>query len=308
MKPFVFVIMPFSKKFDDVYELGIKQACEGADAECQRVDKQIFVRNMLEQIYKEIERAQILVAEVSERNPNVFYEVGYAHGTGKHVIFVTTNAKDIPFDLRHYPHVIYENISKLKEELERKLRHLLEHPAELGDSMRPRGHGSSKAQMGQQIEDYLEARGLTRISFEGIRKHINPAYTDDLLGELIDRSPYVYRRTLVKDRPAIALLWSSTWNYTHPADYAGLVWIRIEADEEQRHLRHDYIVRWGPWEYSGTLDFNNRDVVTLMHTKQKDDEPHKLHFAISQPCRVNFGRGIAPPGAVDINKGWKKKD
>ena len=41
------------------------------------------------------------------RNPNVFYETGYAHALGKHVILLTQEAKDIPFDLKHYQHIIY---------------------------------------------------------------------------------------------------------------------------------------------------------------------------------------------------------
>ena len=31
-KPFVFVLMPFSEEFNDVYEFGIKSACEKAGA------------------------------------------------------------------------------------------------------------------------------------------------------------------------------------------------------------------------------------------------------------------------------------
>ncbi len=41
------------------------------------------------------------------RNPNVFYEVGYAHALGKIVLLLTQNAEDIPFDLKHRPHTVY---------------------------------------------------------------------------------------------------------------------------------------------------------------------------------------------------------
>ena len=50
-KPFVFVLMPFSEEFHDLYELGIKAACNDAGAYCERVDEQIFVENVLERLY-----------------------------------------------------------------------------------------------------------------------------------------------------------------------------------------------------------------------------------------------------------------
>jgi hypothetical protein len=56
------------------------------------------------------------------RNPNVFYEVGYAHALGKIVLLLTQNTADIPFDLQHHPHTIYGGkIEKLRGELVKKL-------------------------------------------------------------------------------------------------------------------------------------------------------------------------------------------
>lgn len=43
----------------------------------------------------------------------MFYEVGYAHAVNKVVILLTQRADDIPFDLRHRPHIIYGG--KIKE-------------------------------------------------------------------------------------------------------------------------------------------------------------------------------------------------
>src|SRR6266511_5314990 len=96
-KPFVFVFMPFSEDFKDVYELGIKAACASVGAECARVDEQIFLESILERIYKQIEIADLIIAEMSDRNANVFYETGYAHGLGKRVILLTRESGDIPF-------------------------------------------------------------------------------------------------------------------------------------------------------------------------------------------------------------------
>ena len=53
-KTFVFVLMPFSDKFVDIYELGIKAACKDAGAYCERVDEQIFTDSILQRIFNQI--------------------------------------------------------------------------------------------------------------------------------------------------------------------------------------------------------------------------------------------------------------
>ena len=127
-KDFVFVLMPFSDDFDDVYKLGIKEACREAGVYCERVDEQIYSENMLDRIYNQISKADFLIADMSDKNPNVFYEVGYAHALGKNVILITKRSEDIPFDLRHYSHIVYNGkVAYLKEQLVLKIRYFSEH-------------------------------------------------------------------------------------------------------------------------------------------------------------------------------------
>jgi len=116
VKPFVFVLMPFQKEFNDVYGLGIKQACKDSGAYCERVDEQQFEESILERIYNQIAKADIIISDMTGKNPNVFYETGYAHALNKKVILLTQKAEDIPFDLKHYPHIVYEGeIVELKK-------------------------------------------------------------------------------------------------------------------------------------------------------------------------------------------------
>ena len=126
-KPLVFVLMPFDKTFRNVYRRGIKPACEAADAACVRVDEQMFDHSIHEQIYNQIKSADVVVADLSERNANVFYETGYAHGKDKRVILLVREQADIPFDVIHYPHIVYgKEITRLKSELEGKVRWALD--------------------------------------------------------------------------------------------------------------------------------------------------------------------------------------
>jgi hypothetical protein len=121
--------MPFSPAFDDAYDVAIRPACEAAGAYAERVDKQIFAGSIMDRVYNQISKADIVVADMSERNPNVFYEVGYAHAIGKTTILLTKSETDIPFDLRQYPHVVYgTSLSLLKSELQRRVAWHLENP------------------------------------------------------------------------------------------------------------------------------------------------------------------------------------
>ncbi|ONF91138.1 hypothetical protein [Leptospira santarosai] len=114
----VFVLMPFSDEYVDVYEFGIKDVAKEFNLTVTRLDEQIFDSDMLEQIYQQIEKADFIIADMSGRNANVFYEVGYADAKKKLIILLTENISDIPFDLSHRPHVVYEkSLKKLKTDL-----------------------------------------------------------------------------------------------------------------------------------------------------------------------------------------------
>ena len=84
----------------------------------ERVDEQLFTEGILDRIYRQIELADIVIAEMTGQNPNVFYEVGYAHARGKLCILSTASADDIPFDLKHRRHIVHEgSIQMLKGRL-----------------------------------------------------------------------------------------------------------------------------------------------------------------------------------------------
>jgi nucleoside 2-deoxyribosyltransferase len=120
---FAFVLMPFDAAFDDVYKLGIKETAEKLGIRAERVDEQIFHKeNILERIYGQIDAADLIIADLTGRNPNVFYETGYAHAKGKLCLLLTSRSDDIPFDLKHHRHLIYgDSIQNLRQALEKDL-------------------------------------------------------------------------------------------------------------------------------------------------------------------------------------------
>ena len=84
-----FVIMPFGSDFNDVYKLGIKATAKECDVDAKRLDDDFFDTNMVEEIYKKINDADFIIADMTGRNPNVFYEVGYADAKNKLILLLT---------------------------------------------------------------------------------------------------------------------------------------------------------------------------------------------------------------------------
>jgi hypothetical protein len=115
---FAIVLMPFAASFNDVYRLGIKETASTLGIRCERVDEQIYAEGILDRIYRQIEAADIVIADMSGQNANVFYEVGYAHAKDKLCLLLTDNADDIPFNLKHRRHIVYgSSIETLRSKL-----------------------------------------------------------------------------------------------------------------------------------------------------------------------------------------------
>lgn len=121
-KPFVFVAMPFSKDFDTIYEVGIRPACADAGAYSERVDEQNYHGSVIDRIYNQIAKADIVLADLSGERANVFYETGYAHALGKKTILLASRASDIPFNLQGFAIVVYgDDPDELRRQLKTKL-------------------------------------------------------------------------------------------------------------------------------------------------------------------------------------------
>lgn len=128
--PYAFILMPFGDEFTDIYESGIREACIKSSVRCERVDEIEFNTGILDEIYKGIQRADLVIADMTGRNPNVFYEVGYAHALNKEVILLTQNVSDIPFDLKGHNHLVYGGrANKLKAQLIRRFRSMYSNKA-----------------------------------------------------------------------------------------------------------------------------------------------------------------------------------
>src|SRR5262249_15395664 len=92
-KPYAFVLIPFHQKYDDTFT-AIRNAACGAGVQADRVkDRSYFQEGMIERIWSQIENADFIIADLTVKNPNVYYEPGYALARGKLSILVTKNPR-----------------------------------------------------------------------------------------------------------------------------------------------------------------------------------------------------------------------
>lgn len=116
-----FVLMPFAEELSDVYRCLIADGLAKAGYEVKRADDILSQNNILNDIVSGIVSSDLIVADLTGANPNVYYELGIAHALNKNVILLTQDIEELPFDLRSYRVVSYSvhfaKMNQAKEEL-----------------------------------------------------------------------------------------------------------------------------------------------------------------------------------------------
>ncbi len=125
-RPRAFVVMQFAEPYDTFYREVFQKQAEAAGFEVFRIDEKAGPGVIFQDIQREIEQAEIVVAEITPTNPNVFYELGYAHALGKPTILLAQRGAELPFDIRSFRVVFYNDTIGGKAEVERNLRNHLE--------------------------------------------------------------------------------------------------------------------------------------------------------------------------------------
>jgi hypothetical protein len=103
-----FVLMPFGGYFDSYYATVYKPGLEAAGYVVRRADDMYAPEPIIKEIQQSIVKAELILCDMSGRNPNVFYELGLAHAIGKPVILLSDSLADVPFDLRHIRVIAYD--------------------------------------------------------------------------------------------------------------------------------------------------------------------------------------------------------
>jgi len=184
-----FVIMPFSdtqsctkQEWTGIFKGIIKPAVEesGLGYECERsvAERQNIVKGILEALNK----ANVVIADLTDNNPNVFYELGVRHTLTNRTVLIAQGEKHIPFDLRPYPVAFYSksltNIEEFKSDIRKKLEDIEGNP-ERSDN---------------PVADFLRKRNIELLSSE---KKANLAKLSALISELsynVDRGDVILKQ------------------------------------------------------------------------------------------------------------------
>ncbi|MBA7534961.1 hypothetical protein ES705_27211 [subsurface metagenome] len=124
-----FIIMPFDDETaNDVYELCTKPICRKFNIKANRADEIFTTNPIIDDIINEIEEATVIIADISGKNPSVFYELGMSHMLKKSQTIMITHDPfgNLPFDIAHFRIIKYENSIAGKSEYEKQLTRTLE--------------------------------------------------------------------------------------------------------------------------------------------------------------------------------------
>jgi nucleoside 2-deoxyribosyltransferase len=118
-----FIVMPFGDpELEVVYEDFVKPTLEkDCDLQCERGDDVFGSNVIMDDILRSIEKADVVLADLTRKNANVFYEIGICHALGKSVLLLAQSVDDVPFDLRHRRVLHYEYSPHGCERLENNL-------------------------------------------------------------------------------------------------------------------------------------------------------------------------------------------
>lgn len=124
IKPHVFVAMPFAEEMEDVFHYGIQGAVNAAGLLCERADLSSFTGDVMGWVKKRITSSELVIADLSSANPNVYLEVGFAWGCGRPTVLLCRDASELKFDVKGQRCLVYKKIKDLEEALKKELEGL----------------------------------------------------------------------------------------------------------------------------------------------------------------------------------------
>jgi hypothetical protein len=119
--------MPFDESFDELYQEVLKECLEESNFNVIRVDELYGSKPIMEDILNRIESSEIVVADLTGRNPNVFYELGIAHcrKANDNLVIITQDLDDVPFDLKPYRIIQYKPTISGAKALRKQLKNTI---------------------------------------------------------------------------------------------------------------------------------------------------------------------------------------
>ncbi|MCW7471761.1 hypothetical protein [Leptospira kanakyensis] len=226
-----FVIMPFGGYLDDYYQSIYCPAIQNEGLKPHRADDLYRPSTIVTDIWHYTKRSKIILADLTHKNPNVFYELGLAHALAKPAILLAESMDDVPFDLRALRVLVYDkNIPDwgkvLKEKIQASIREILTTPS---SSVLPAfldtKDTSPKPTITPVEKDLLELKQQMELLRESFRQNTTSQIEPEEARSRIERY-------LMQGMPTSAII--------HRLERLGppRQWIISEIEEIQRRLRN----------------------------------------------------------------------
>ncbi|MGN0539319.1 MAG: nucleoside 2-deoxyribosyltransferase [Candidatus Fimenecus sp.] len=128
-----FIICPIGEEGSDtrinadkLFKYIITPVCEVCDFDPVRVDMQNDVNSINQAIIESLENSELVIADISGHNPNVFYEMGYRARTKKPMIHLKKKGEILPFDVTtirtlEYDLTDLDSVEEIKDRLKKTI-------------------------------------------------------------------------------------------------------------------------------------------------------------------------------------------
>ena len=102
-----------------------KITVENAGLLCERMDRSVYTGDVVETMKQRIRSARLVVADLSDSNPNVYFEIGFAWASGVPTVLLCNSDTDPHFDVRGHRYLRYCTIREAELHLDRELSVLI---------------------------------------------------------------------------------------------------------------------------------------------------------------------------------------
>lgn len=110
----IFIAMPFDKELDNVNYV-ISQYGYNKGYDVWRADRNQVTAEIFSHITGKIAESDVIIADVTYENPNVFFEIGYSWALGKEILLIAESLENLPFDIRGHSVFPYNDRRSAKD-------------------------------------------------------------------------------------------------------------------------------------------------------------------------------------------------
>jgi hypothetical protein len=137
----VFVIMAFDGT-GRTYS-AIKEECEKLGLAAMRADENVGSGLIIQEIFDHIQEAEFIICDLTNGRPNVYYELGYAHGIGnspENILLLAKAGTALSFDISSFRVKNYRSSEELRSLVSSDLKRFIQ----LGSQAKSTGHSKKR--------------------------------------------------------------------------------------------------------------------------------------------------------------------